>query len=213
MDVKALFRFSYGLYVVGVKTPGGFGGCVVDAVAQVASGTPPNIILSSMKANYTNERIKAEKEFTLSVLSENSEPFVVANFGFQSARTEDKWPNVPHNFKDGLPVLKEAAAWARCRVTEVTELSTHTLFLCEVTDAWDGAAEAQPLIYGNYQKTMKNAALEAFNAFKASGKAHQAVSGPRCSICNYTYAAETPFDKLPPDWKCPICGAGKEKFN
>jgi flavin reductase (DIM6/NTAB) family NADH-FMN oxidoreductase RutF len=167
MDVSSLHRLSYGLYIVGVRTQDGFGGCVVDSVAQVASGNPPSLILSSMKTNYTNERIKAEGEFTLSVLAEDTDPFVVANFGFQSARTVDKWSHVPHDIKDGLPVTKGAAAWIRCRVAEAKELSTHTLFICQVTDAWNGAAQATPLTFGNYQKTMKSAAFEAFKAFKA----------------------------------------------
>jgi len=212
MDVTALHRLSYGLYIVGVKTPNGFGGCVVDAVAQVASGNPPSLILSSMKGNYTNERIKAEGEFTLSVLAEDANPFVVAIFGFQSARTADKWSHVPHDFKDGLPVLKEAAAWLRCRVTEAKELSTHTLFICQITDAWNSAAQAKPLIFANYQKTMKNDAVEAFKAFKAGDKVPETRPTPRCSICGYAYAYAVPLEQLPADWKCPVCGVGKDKF-
>lgn len=45
----------------------------------------------------------------------------------------------------------------------------------------------------------------------------------RCEVCGYVYdpaqgdsssgiAAGTPFDKLPDDWVCPICGAGKDQF-
>ncbi len=45
----------------------------------------------------------------------------------------------------------------------------------------------------------------------------------RCQICGYIYdpeegdsssgvAAGTSFDQLPDDWKCPICGAGKDQF-
>ena len=45
----------------------------------------------------------------------------------------------------------------------------------------------------------------------------------RCSLCGYIYdptlgnpgqgiAAETPFEKLPDDWCCPVCGATKEHF-
>ncbi|HUT81476.1 MAG TPA: rubredoxin [Candidatus Bathyarchaeia archaeon] len=44
-----------------------------------------------------------------------------------------------------------------------------------------------------------------------------------CTICGYIYdpkkgdaesgiAPGTPFEKLPDDWVCPICGAGKEDF-
>ncbi len=45
----------------------------------------------------------------------------------------------------------------------------------------------------------------------------------RCSVCGWIYDPEkgdsrgeipagTPFEKLPDDWKCPICGVGKEHF-
>jgi len=44
-----------------------------------------------------------------------------------------------------------------------------------------------------------------------------------CSVCGYIYdpaegddaadiEAGTAFEKLPDDWVCPICGAGKEDF-
>lgn len=44
-----------------------------------------------------------------------------------------------------------------------------------------------------------------------------------CEVCNYVYdpaegdpengvAAGTPFDDVPDDWLCPICGVGKEAF-
>ncbi|MDD2702937.1 MAG: rubredoxin [Candidatus Omnitrophica bacterium] len=45
----------------------------------------------------------------------------------------------------------------------------------------------------------------------------------RCQVCNYVYdpvlgdpdgniKPGTPFDKLPDNWVCPLCGAGKEEF-
>ena len=44
-----------------------------------------------------------------------------------------------------------------------------------------------------------------------------------CSICGYIYDSKegdpdnevepgTPFDKLPDNWVCPVCGAGKDMF-
>lgn len=44
-----------------------------------------------------------------------------------------------------------------------------------------------------------------------------------CTACNYVYdpevgdpengiAAGTPFEELPEDWTCPLCGLGKEVF-
>ena len=45
----------------------------------------------------------------------------------------------------------------------------------------------------------------------------------RCEVCGYIYnpeegdpdggiAPNTPFEKLPDDWVCPVCGATKDQF-
>ena len=45
----------------------------------------------------------------------------------------------------------------------------------------------------------------------------------KCLICGYIYDpaegdpdgaidAGTPFEELPEDWECPVCGAGKDEF-
>ena len=45
----------------------------------------------------------------------------------------------------------------------------------------------------------------------------------KCKICGYTYdpeegdpdagiQADTPFEALPDDWVCPLCGAPKSEF-
>jgi rubredoxin len=46
----------------------------------------------------------------------------------------------------------------------------------------------------------------------------------QCNLCGYVYDPEvgdsdggilagTPFEDLPPNWICPLCGAGKEDFS
>lgn len=45
-----------------------------------------------------------------------------------------------------------------------------------------------------------------------------------CNVCGYVYdpaigdpdngvSAGTPFEKLPTDWVCPVCGASKDEFS
>ena len=45
----------------------------------------------------------------------------------------------------------------------------------------------------------------------------------RCTICDYVYHPElgdsdggikpgTPFEEIPDDWVCPVCGASKSEF-
>jgi rubredoxin len=33
-----------------------------------------------------------------------------------------------------------------------------------------------------------------------------------CTVCGYVYDGDTPFEQLPDDWVCPVCGEGKDKF-
>ena len=32
-----------------------------------------------------------------------------------------------------------------------------------------------------------------------------------CSVCGYEYDGDTPFEELPADWVCPLCGVGKDE--
>lgn len=228
MDSTALYKVSYGLYVVGTKIDGKYAGCVVDAFIQSTSSPVPTVILCSILANQTNAAIKQSGEFTISVLATDTDPFIVGNFGFQSGRNADKWANVPHKIVAGLPVLEKAVSYLRCKVTDQKELSTHTAFFCEITDAWLG--DGEPLIFGDYQKTMKAKSLAAFTAYKESGKvpetsASATVSAPItpapaagktekwvCSVCGYVYDGDVPFEELPDTWACPLCGQPKSVF-
>lgn len=53
--------------------------------------------------------------------------------------------------------------------------------------------------------------------------AHLSLKKYKCTICGYIYDPEngdpdsgipagTPFEELPDNWVCPICGAPKEQF-
>ena len=33
-----------------------------------------------------------------------------------------------------------------------------------------------------------------------------------CKVCGYVYDGTVPFEDLPDDYVCPVCGVGKEEF-
>jgi len=33
-----------------------------------------------------------------------------------------------------------------------------------------------------------------------------------CTVCGYVYDGEVPFNELPEDYVCPLCGVGKSEF-
>jgi len=235
MDKKALYPLSYGLYVCGVKNGEGFGGCVIDAVAQTSAGEVPQIMYASMNGNFTRELIEKTGEFSVSVLPRGVDPLVIADFGYQSARDGvDKWAKVPHEIKDGLPYLAGALSYLRCKVTDTKKTETHTLFFADVTDAWTGE-RGTPLLYADYQNELKPSVSEAFKKMKAETDSDKLKSvrdefreavkagfirtitetAPKqyeCPLCGYIYSGETPFEDLPDDWTCPLCGAPKSDF-
>lgn len=165
MDDKALFAISCGLYVVGARCGDDYAGCIVDAFIQ-STAFPASVILCSQKQTRTNECIRATGEFSVSVLREDVDPFVIALFGFQSTRQIRKWPHTAHVFQRGLPVLQKLAAWYVCKVLFAHELATHTLFHCEVLEAEQGGGT--PLSYGYYRAHMRQATAAAFKTFKKS---------------------------------------------
>ena len=58
---------------------------------------------------------------------------------------------------------------------------------------------------------------------KATKPAPKGMDKYRCKVCGYVYdpakgdpdsgiKPETPFEKIPKDWVCPVCGASKDQF-
>ena len=175
MDQRAFSKLTYGLYVAGVKDPAGrFCGSLVDAVAQVAMGSRPYVALGSMNKNYTTEVLLQTGLFTLSVLPADAEPFVLADFGFQTGRNIDKWANVAFEVYHDLPVLKSSVARLLCRVDSMRVFETHHLFISEIIEADHIGGE--PLIYADYFTRLKGPVAEAFKIYKQTGK--PPASGP-----------------------------------
>lgn len=165
MEIKALDKLTYGLYVLGVEGENGYGGCIVDAVMQATMEDNPVLLMSLIKRNYSPECLKRTKEFTLSVLRQDCDPLLIGLFGFQSARTADKWSGAHHELWHGLPVLRRgSAASIYGRVTEVRELSSHILFVCRVEDA--ALHDGRPLVYADYLSEGKAGAMKAFQEYK-----------------------------------------------
>ena len=69
MDEKALYKLSYGLFVVTAREGSKDNGCVTNTVMQLTT-TPNRISLAVNKSNYTHGMIERTGQFNVSVLSE-----------------------------------------------------------------------------------------------------------------------------------------------
>ena len=136
MNIKALFKLGYGVYVVTSKTSGRINGQIANTVFQVTSD-PPTIAVSINKHNLTHEFIKESRVFAASVLCEETPLTFIGTFGFKSGRDIDKFEGI--NFKlgeTGAPiVLDNAVSYIEAKVTKEVDVGTHTIFIGEVVNA------------------------------------------------------------------------------
>lgn len=217
MDENALFKLTHGLYVLGACEPGGrYVGSIVDAVMQVAN-RPLVLALSCTNGSYTKECIEKTGEFSLSVIGKGVAPLVIANFGFQSSREINKWDNVKYYVQDQLPYLQNNLAAIRCKVIQKIVYESNTMFLAEVIGCQCNA-EGEPLTYNDYRAYFKQEVIKAFQQQKEKGstmseeKKNNEGKKWVCTVCGYVYDGETPFEELPEDWVCPLCGVDKSFF-
>lgn len=215
MDMTALFKLGYGLYVIGTELDGQYAGCTANTVAQITN-EPVQIAVGLNKANYTNEMIQKSGKLTVSILDKTAEMDLIANFGFQSSRTADKFHTSGQPFVadvQSVPYLSEhTSAVLSAKVVNSMDCGTHTLFLCEVVDA-QVLSKEEPMSYAYYHSDVKNKKKPAASAeqWKCSicGHVHE---GPLAEdfVCPLCKQPAKVFKKVEPEakesWKCQICG-------
>ncbi|MDR0926549.1 MAG: flavin reductase [Ignavibacteria bacterium] len=217
MDITALFRITYGMYVIGTLDGERPTGCIVNTVLQV-SAEPLIISVCVNKKNYTNGCIKKTGGFAISILSEQIDPDVIGKMGFNSGKDTDKFTDVAHVFTDdGCPRLVSGiSAWLSCEVVESFEIEDYTVFYAKVNDSANDLHK--PMTYDYYHRVVKGKTAPNAPTF-VPPQAEQTVAIPVadkkqwiCGTCAYTYSGGVPFENLPEDWRCPLCGRPKSGF-
>ena len=90
MDNKALFKISYGLYVLSAKENGKNNGCIINTLSQVTDN-PLRVSVTVNKLNLTHDMIKRTGEFSVSMLAESAPFSIFQGFGFRSGKDADKF--------------------------------------------------------------------------------------------------------------------------
>lgn len=224
MNLKALHSISYGLYIISSMKGDKINGQVANSVVQVTS-EPANISVCINKGNLTHEFIKDSGVFTVSILSQDTPLNFIGNFGFKSGRDVDKFDGIKYKLGDtGAPlVLDNTLACLEARVIKDTDTSTHTIFIGEVVGA-EVLREGTPMTYAYYHQVKRGTTPKTAPSYVKEQKEESIkMDKYQCSVCGYVYDPEmgdpdndippgTPFEKLPDDWVCPVCGAEKSEF-
>ena len=199
VEPNALFKLSYGLFVLTAKDGGKDNGCIINTVTQLTD-TPKRITIAVNKANYTHDMIQKTGVFNVSVLSEDVPFKIFQQFGFQSGREADKFAGMATQTRsaNGLRYLSEYTnAFISAKVISAEDYGTHTLFVADITEAKVLSAEPS-VTYAYYFEHIKPKPQPTAEAKK----------GWVCKICGYVYEGED----LPADFICPLCKHGAEDF-
>ena len=195
MDNKAMYKLSYGLFVLTAKDEVEANGCITNTAIQVASD-PNTISFAVNKANYTHDMVMKTKVCNISVISEKADFELFKHFGFQSGRDVDKFAdyNDCKMADNGIPYITAGTnAYFSIEVTSTVDLGSHTLFIGKPTEmvVLDGAESAT---YAYYQSNIKPKPEKV-------GTTKSGETVWRCKICGYEYVGE----ELPDDFICPLC--------
>jgi ferric-chelate reductase [NAD(P)H] len=136
MNLNALHKISYGMYIVGSHKGDMLNGQIANTVFQISS-EPPTIAVSINKKNLTYEYIKDSKVFSASVLCQAATLPFIGGFGFKSGRDVDKLKGVNYRVgQTGSPIfLDNANAYLEAEVIQDVDAGTHTIFIGRVVAA------------------------------------------------------------------------------
>ena len=179
MDRKAMYKLSYGLFVLTAKEDEKDNGCIINTAIQAAS-EPNQLSICVNKANYTHDMIQRTGKFTVSVLSQNAQFELFKHFGFQSGRNVNKFEAFEKCARgsNGIYYVTEGTnAYISVTVNKTEDLGSHTMFMGEITDM-EVLSNVPSVTYDYYQNNIKPKP-------QAVGKTEDGQTIWRCRICGY----------------------------
>ncbi len=199
MDNKAMYKISYGLYVLTARCGSFSNGCIINTLSQVTS-SPNRVSITVNKTDYTHYLISQSGKFNVSVIDESADFELFRRFGFSTGRWENKFYRFTSiRAENGIPYVSgSTCAYFCCKVVRTIDLGTHTMFIADVEDC-KTLSDKRPMTYDYYHANVKP---------KPKPKSDSGAEKWVCNICGYIYEGA-----LPADFICPVCKHGAADFS
>jgi len=230
MNYEAFYKISYGLYIVSSKSGDKLNGYISNSVFQVTA-EPARIAVTCNKDNLTADIIAKSQVLSISVLREKTSTDIIGLFGYKSGKDVDKFKDISYiTGETGVPIVTvDTIAWFECRVTQTFDVGTHMIFVGEVVNGDLLEPDQDPLTYAYYRAVKKGVAPKNAptyidkNKLQKKEEAKPGANKYECQVCGHIYDPATgdekggippgtPFENIPEDWSCPVCGTRKSDF-
>lgn len=215
MDKKIFKNISYGMYLVTTKDKNKINvGCIINTLTQITSNDPI-ITISLNKDNYTNQAIKENKCFAVSILSIDTPKELIGTFGYYSSKDTNKFENINYEIINNIPIIKEyACGYIIAEIINIIDCNTHDLIVAKVVNT-SIQSNSEPMTYKYYHEKLKGTSPKNSPTYTEEESTFLNSSQYKCNLCGYIYdevEEKVKFEELPEDWKCPLCGAPKSQF-
>lgn len=147
---EALYRISYGLYIITAQAEGQDNGQCANTCFQITSD-PARLAIGINKKNFTHELITKSGKFGVSVLNQTGQDYA-RRFGYKSGRDVDKFEGLTavHRGESGVLLLDDALVTMEATVLSQMDAGTHTLFLADVTNG-EILQDGDPMTYAFFR--------------------------------------------------------------
>jgi len=203
MDKKAYEKMDYTLGLLSAAANGKRQGCIINSLHQATASFPPKFTVTVNKSNETCRALDDAGSFCVTLLAADCPEEIVNQFGYKSGRVGDKFASYAvESDESGNPYLKEGmVSRISCRITGKLEIGSYVLYVGEATEAQ---------VLGDGPVLTLKAFTERGKSVPPQATVYRTVEihGWRCTVCGYVYEGES----MPPDFRCPICGATADKF-
>lgn len=144
----AMARLGAAVSVVTTMGPKGPSGLTASAVCSVTDD-PPTLLLCINRDSDMNETFKANGVLCVNTLAASQEALSPLFAGFTQVPQPERFRVLDWStLTTGAPVLDGAVVAFDCRITQSTEVGTHTVFFCQVEAIQFGAANEGLIYFG-----------------------------------------------------------------
>ena len=143
---NAMARLGAAVNIITTDGPGGKRGFTASAVCSVTD-TPPTLLVCLNRTSDSNQALKDNRTACVNVLAADQQHLSPVFAGMTPGDYDTRFATAAWTrLEGGSLALHGALVSFECRVVQVTEIGTHSVFFCEV-DAVHGGDPGQGLVY------------------------------------------------------------------
>ena len=145
----AMARLGAAVSVITTEGPAGRHGFTASAVCSVTDD-PPTLLVCMRRGGALNDAFKANRVLCVNTLTAAQQALsplfggVVEVDDMETRFAAARWTRL----ETGAPVLEEAVVSFDCRIAQITEVGTHSVFFCEVAAIAAGETREGLIYFG-----------------------------------------------------------------